>query len=163
MKKFFIAAAAAFLVATGVEAAVLNFPSDAPIATITLPSDWAGKETDTGIEASSADDAIYFYIDVASAKTAEQVVEDSIKFLADNGVTIDIATQKEGHEKLNGMELATLDWDGKDKDGPVSIGLAFAAVNADKLLVITYWGTKGQEEKHAAELGAIIASLKPLK
>lgn len=163
MKKFAMAAFAALMIAAGAQAGEMKIPKDAPIASITLPESWIGKDTDTGIEVSSPDDAIYFYIDVADAKSPDQVIEDSIDFLAGEGVTIDPKTQKETHDKLNGMEMASLDWDGTDADGPVSISLVIIAPNPQKLLILTYWGTKGEQEKHDADLVSIILSLKPIK
>lgn len=162
MKHLISAAIAAFLLATPVAAGEMLFPSDDPVASITLPESWIGKETDTGIEVSTEDDAIYFFIDVTDAKGTDAVIDDAIKFLSDNGVTIDAASLKESKDqKLNGMDIAYLDWDGTDKDGPASIGMAIAAVNAESLLVITYWGTKGEQDKHAEELAAVVQSLKP--
>ena len=45
----------------------------------------------------------------------------------------------------------------------MNIGLSVASPDGETMLVITYWGTKGQQEKHAKALTAIIASLKPVK
>lgn len=162
MKRLITAAAVAFMLIAPAHAGEMVFPSDEPVASITLPEHWIGKETDTGIEVSTEDDAIYFFIDVSDPKGTDAVIEDAIKFLTTSGVTIDQATMKEsGNEKLNGMDIAYLSWDGTDKDGPASIGMAIAVASPEKLLVITYWGTKGDQEKHAAELNAIIQSLKP--
>lgn len=163
MKSMLTAAFAALMLATAAEAGALKFPSDAPVAEIAAPDGWELGETDTGIEVTSPDDAVYFFIDVADAKTTEAVIEDAAAFLGENGVTVDQKSLKESHDTLNGMEMANLDWDGTDADGPVSIGLSIVQAKPDKLLVITYWGTKGEQEKHAADLGAIISSLKPVK
>jgi hypothetical protein len=160
MKKIFAAAViAAFLPAIS-HAATLNFPSDAPVASITIPDDWGPKETETGIDATSDDNAIYISIDVADGETSDKVVEDAVAFLEKNGVKIDASTQKESSEKLNGMDMTNLDWSGSDNDGDVSVGLSFLSPKAGKLLVITYWGTKGMQEQHGPELQTIITSLK---
>ncbi|RWX75754.1 histidine kinase [Neorhizobium lilium] len=164
MKNIFAAAALATMLAPTLSfAETLKFPSDAPIAQITIPDAWGPEETETGIQATSDDSAIYLSIDVADAKTSDKVVSDAVDFLQKNGITIDEKTQKESEDSVNGMQMSNLDWDGKDKDGPVSIGLSFVQPRADKLLVITYWGTKGEQEKHAKELMALINSLKPVK
>ncbi|MCV9997828.1 histidine kinase [Pararhizobium sp. YC-54] len=161
MKKTLAAAViAAFLPAVS-HAATLNFPSDAPIASIAIPDNWGPKETETGIDATSDDDAIYISIDVADAETTDKVVEDAVAFLEKNGVKIDASTQKESNEKLNGMDMTNLDWSGSDSDGDVSVGLSLLSPKEGKLLVITYWGTKGMQEQHGPELQAIITSLKP--
>ena len=89
MKKTIAAAViAAFLPAVSY-AATLNFPSEAPIASITIPDTWGPKETETGIDATSDDEAIYISIDVADSETSDKVVEDAIAFLEKNGVKID--------------------------------------------------------------------------
>lgn len=142
-------------------AATLEFPSDDPVASITIPDDWEPTETDAGVNANSADDAIYISIDVADEETSDDVVNDAVTFLQKSGVKVDTATQKESTEKLNGMDMTNLDWSGTDDDGDVSIGLSFLSPKPGKLLVITYWGTKGMQEQHGPELQAIITSLKP--
>jgi hypothetical protein len=164
MKKILAAAALVTLLSPSLSLAeTLKFPSEAPIAQITIPDSWGPEETESGIQATSDDSAIYLSIDIADAKTSDKVVSDAIDFLQQNGVTIDEKTQKESDDTINGMKMSNLDWDGKDKDGPVSVGLSFVQPRPDKLLVITYWGTKGEQEKHGKELMALISSLKPIK
>lgn len=163
-KTFLIASAFAVALPFAAHAATLKFPSDAPVATVTIPDSWGPKETDSGIDATSDDSAIYLAIDVADAKTTDKVVGDAIDFLSNNGVTIDPSTQKdEGTNTINGMKMSILGWQGKDKDGPVDIELAFMQPNPDKLLVLTYWGSKDAGDKHDKELTSILASLAPAK
>jgi hypothetical protein len=163
MKMFWAAAFLAVVLPVLAQAETLKFPSDAPVASITIPDSWKPTETDSGIEANSPDTAIYFSIDVATAKSSDKVISDAVDFLSDNGVTIDTATQKTSEDTLNGMAMQNLDWDGTDADGPVNIGLSLASPDGETMLVITYWGTKGEQEKHAAALTSIISSLKPVQ
>lgn len=161
MKTMIAAALLATLFATAAQAQVMSFPSDAPIASITIPDSWGPTETESGIEATSSDSAIYISIDVADAKTSDKVIDDAVAFLEKNGVTIDGATQKQSDETINGMDMSNFDWTGTDSDGAVNIGLSVLSPKPGKLLVITYWGSKGTQEKHGPELMAIITSLKP--
>jgi hypothetical protein len=164
MKKLLLAAAfATMLLPSASFAATLLFPTDDPVAQISIPDSWGPEETDYGIQANSDDDAIYIAFDVADDKTTEKVITDAFAFLENNGVSVDASTQKQGQDKLNGMDMVTFDWSGKDKDGDVSIGIALIAAKPGKLLVATYWGTKGEQEKHAKELNGILSSLKPAK
>jgi hypothetical protein len=143
------------------EAATLKFPSEAPIASITIPDSWGPKETETGVDATSDDSAIYISVDIADAKTSDKVIDDAVTFLQKNGVKIDGSTQKQSDEKINGMDMTNFDWTGTDSDGDVDVSLSLLSPRADKLLVITYWGSKDTEKKHANELQAIANSLKP--
>jgi hypothetical protein len=164
MKKLIVAALVATAFPLFAHAATLKFPSDKPIASITIPDSWKPEETETGVEGTSSDSAVYLSADVADNKSMDKVVTDAIDFLTKNGVTIDPSTQKETPvTEVNGMQMTTLDWDGKDEDGPVSVGLLFVQTSSDNALVVTYWGTKGEEDKHDAEVQAIFASIKPVK
>lgn len=161
MKKLIIAAAFAAFLPMIAQAETLEFPSDDPVATVTIPDNWGPKETETGIDATSDDSAIYLSIDVADEKTSDKVIDEAFAFLQKNGVTIDEKTQKESEAEINGMTMKTFDWDGADKEGPVNIGVAVLSPAEGKLLLITYWGTKGKQDAHDDELIAIISSLKP--
>ena len=164
MKKFFAAAAvAAMMFPAASFAKTLAFPSDKPVASITIPDSWNPEETDTGIQATSDDEAIYLAIDVADAADAGKVVDEAIKFLDKNGVKVNEASQKQSEDTVNGMKMMNFDWSGKDKDGDVNIGLSVLSPSANKILLITYWGTKGEQEKHGQTLVNIISSLKPAK
>lgn len=160
MKTLYGAAIILLLLSTSGHGETLAFPSEAPIAAITIPDDWEPTETETGIEATSADSAIYLAIDVADETTSDKVIDDAVAFLEENGVKIDDFTQKHSAETINGMEMSNFDWSGTDSDGAVSIGLSVLSPAPGKLLVITYWGSKGKQEQHAPELLSIISSLK---
>ena len=163
MKRIILAAAIA-LAPFFAQAETLKFPSDAPIASVKIPDDWEPKETVSGIEATSPDAAIYFSIDVATDANMDKVIEDAIKFLTDNGVTIDEKTKSDsGDVEINGMTFGSIEFDGKDADGPVEVSLGFASPAEGKMLVVTYWGTKATQDAHSKELVGILKSLKPAK
>lgn len=143
------------------QAATLKFPSEAPIASITIPDSWGPKETETGVDATSDDSAIYISVDIADEKTSDKVIDDAIAFLEKNGVKIDGSTQKRSDEKINGMDMTNFDWTGTDSEGAVDVSLSLLSPKPGKLLVVTYWGAKDTEQKHAQELQAIANSMKP--
>jgi len=165
MKKAFLIAsvfAAAFPLFA--QAETIKFPSDAPIASVTIPDSWGPKETETGVDATSGDSAVYFSIDVADEKTSDKVISDAVDFLTKSGVTIDQSTQKdEGDSTINGMKMSVLRWSGKDNDGAVDVELAFLSPAPGKLLVVTYWGSTDSDAKHDKEISAIVGSLVPAK
>lgn len=161
MKHLVIAAAASLLLSTAALAGELKFPSDEPVASITTPDGWTTKETDSGMEVMSPDEAIYLSADIAGAKDTAEVVKDAVVWLNGQGVTVDEKTAKPTEDTLNGMPLYAIDWDGTDKDGPVTVSLAAVTISAETNLVLTYWGTKGEQDKYAADLVAIVRSIKP--
>jgi len=160
--KSLVAAALLILSSSAVShAATLKFPSEAPIASITIPDSWGPKETETGVDATSDDSAIYISVDIADEKTSDKVIDDAIAFLEKNGVKIDGSSQKQSDEKINGMDMTNFDWTGTDSDGDVDVSLSLLSPKPGKLLVVTYWGSKDTEQKHAHELQAIANSMKP--
>ncbi len=164
MKKLLLSTALVLALPISAFAATLQFPSDNPVASVDIPDSWGPKETETGIDATSDDGAIYFSIDVADQKSSNDITNTAIDFLAQNGVKIDPSTLKESPEyEINGMKVSSLDYQGTDKDGPVDVSLGFAAPAGDKILIVTYWGSKDTQEAHSEEVTKIIASLKPLK
>ena len=161
MYRAFVYALIAASIPLMADAATLKFPSDAPIASIIIPDSWQPEETETGVQATSSDSAVYFSVDVADSKSLDKVTSDAIDFLSKNGVKVDVKTQKETPvSEVNGLQMSTLDWEGEDEDGPVSVGMAFIAKSGDEALVVTYWGTKGEEDKHDSEIASMMMSIK---
>lgn len=161
MKTAVIAAMAFMLSAGATFSGEIQFPSDEPVASITFPDGWGEKETETGIDATAPDESIYLAVDVAEPKDTNQTVADAVTWLKGLGVTVDTNSAKQVEGTMNGMQAVNVAWDGTDKDGPVTISLSTVAINPEKVLVITYWGTKGEQDKNAAALDAIVKSLKP--
>ncbi|MET3612383.1 hypothetical protein ABID16_000688 [Rhizobium aquaticum] len=159
MKKLLVATAA-LLLSTVAYAGEVQIPSNRPIISASVPDDWSTNETGTGIEINSADNSVYLAIDVASPKKTGDMIDEAAKFLDKQGVTIDEKTQKYTEDKLNGKDIIYIEWAGKDKDGPASVGLAALVLNEKTVAVLTYWGTPGQEEKNSAAVGKILASIK---
>lgn len=149
------------LLPAAASAKTLEFPSDAPIVSIMIPDSWGPHETESGIEATSDDSAIYLSIDVAEEGTTDKVIDDAVAFLDENGVKVDVSTQKQTDEDVNGMTMTDFAWSGKDKDGDVDVSLSLVSPKPGKLLVITYWGSKAEQDKHANDLIAMLQSFKP--
>lgn len=159
-----LAAAVALSFPMIAQAKTLKFPSEAPIASVSIPNSWSPKETETGVDGTSDDGAIYFSIDVASEANMDKIIDVAFDFLTSNGVTVDDKTKKESPEQdVNGMKLSSIDYQGTDKDGPVDVSIGFASPREGKLLIITYWGSKDTEVAHAKEVVDIVNSMKPVK
>jgi len=141
-----------------------TFPSEAPVASVTIPDSWKPKETESGIDANSPDAAIYFALDVATGDNVEKVIGDAVDFLDKNGVKIDASTRKDDDSnEINGMKLSILNWQGTDADGAVNINLGVLSPAPNKILVLTYWGSKEDQAKHEKEVLGIIGSIQPAK
>lgn len=160
MKKLLLAAAATLLLASSALAGEVKFPAADPDAVITVPDGWTAKEDDGALDISSPDDSIYLSLETVAPNEAADTIKDSAKWLDDQGVK---STSKEGkvtQGDINGMPLVTIDLDGVDKDGPVSIMLASVTISSETSAIFTYWATKGDEDKYR---DAVIKTIRSIK
>jgi hypothetical protein len=160
MKTFSLAILFAFALLTPAFAKTFKIPGEGSFASITIPDDWKSKEIDKGVESQSADNEVYFAVEGTDAKGLDKTIEEAVEYLKQQGVTVDLKTQKQTEGKINGMDAMDLDWKGTDKEGAAEISLSVVAVRKDKALLITYWASPEGTKSHLKELGAIINSVK---
>lgn len=143
-------------------AKTLKVPNDEfPIASITFPDDWEPEEVSNGVAGQSPDSAVYLAaVAVGNEKGMNAELDDTFEFLKEHKVDLDQSTKKENKFKLNGVDVEELIFHGKDEDGPTSVSISFVPIK-DKIIVVTYWVTTAKEDKHQAEVGKIVKSLKP--
>ena len=163
MTKFILTLiAVSLLIVAPTFAKTLKVPNDEfPIASITFPDDWEPEEVNNGVAGQSPDSAVYLAaVAVGNEKGMEAEIDDTFEFLKEHKVDLDKSTKKENKFQLNGIEVDELIFHGKDEDGPTSVSISLVPIK-DKIVVVTYWVTSSKEEKHQAEVGKIIKSLKP--
>ena len=150
------------LMASPVFAGEMVFPSDAPVASATFPDDWQPQETDTGIDVTSPDDAIYFAIDVTEPADINKTMHEAQVYLKSKGVALDLSSAKQTNGPLNGRQLISIELDGTDEDGPVTITIGILMLSDAKTLVLTYWGTKDTQDNGSFQtVVTIVKSIKP--
>ena len=146
------------------EAKTVKIPdADDAVASITFPGDWDVEEIDGGAEADSPDDHVYISaVAVEDETDMNAQIDDVFKMLAEHKVELDESTKKEEKFKINGMDATELHFEGKDEDGPTGVSIVFVPVK-NNLVILTYWITLAQVEKHEPAVGKILNSLKPAK
>lgn len=152
------------LAATSVEAKTVKIPDDeTPVASITFPDDWKVEDWEGGYGADSPDNHVYLAaVAVENETDMNAEIDDIFKMLKEHDVTLDESTKKEQTFKVNGLDATELHFQGKDEDGPTGVSIVFIPVK-NNLVILTYWVTLAEEEKHQATVGKIINSLKPTK
>ena len=163
MKRTFLSLCLLPLLAGSALAKDLKIPSDSPVASVTLPAGWTSEETDKGYSCQSKDTDATIFFEVASGEgESNALVDENIKFLSDNKVTIDKSSQKERSFESEGLKWEVLEYSGKDESGPEHIQMFFAEVKPGKMMMITYWVTTAAEGKHKAEIVKLFDSFKKL-
>jgi hypothetical protein len=162
MKKLSLALLFALALVTPSFAKTFKIPDDGAFAAITIPDDWQSKEIDNGVESQSADDEVYFAVEATDAKGMDKAIEEAVKYLQGQGVTVDDKSMKQSEGKINGMDGVDITWKGKDKEGDAIISLTILSAKKEKMLLITYWASPEGTKKHDKVLGAILQSIKPV-
>jgi hypothetical protein len=156
MKTLLLSLATAAALILPAPAETYNLPEENPLAIITVPDVWDTDQTEEGIEATSKDGEAYFYVETTDANN----VEEGMKYLAKNGVTVDAETVKQQEGKFNGMDVVDVSWDGTDKDGDAKVSLTVVAITKDKGVLLVYWASPEGEKANAAALKKIAQSIK---
>jgi hypothetical protein len=162
MKTLVLSVLFAFALLTPAFAKTFKVPDEGAFASITIPDSWTTKEIDKGVESQSKDDEVYFAVEATDSKGLDKTIDEAVDFLKEQGVTVDLKTQKQSEGKINGMDGVDITWNGKDKEGDAIISLTILAVKKDKALLITYWASPEGTKSHAKELDEILNSVKSI-
>lgn len=149
-------------VASNAIAGTHNLPKEKPLASVTLPDDWKAEEyaEGEGVEAVSADGAVYIAIETTDADNLEDAMKEAAEYLALKGVMFDQESMKKTEQKLNGMDVINVAWDGESDDGPAKINLAVVSVTPEQGLLMVCWASPESEQKHQEELTKIAQSIR---
>ena len=133
---------------------------DFAIASINIPGNWKPEAIERGTAAQSEDAAIFMsVVAVGSEKGLKADIDDTFEMLKEHKVQINEGSKKEGKGKLNEFETSSITFKGKDEDGPCTISIIFVPIK-DKVLIMTFWFTDEELEKHSKEMDKILSSLK---
>ena len=160
MKRLMLLAVLGCVVAAPVFAKTFELPDANPAASVTLPNNWKPSEVEKGVEATSPDGETYVAVETATAKGMEKLIDEDIKFLTEQGVTIDKSTQQTQDTTQNGIPVSFLHWKGKDKDGPTAVTLGIFGLSDNLVMLMTAWSSPAGDKKHGDELTAILQSIK---
>jgi hypothetical protein len=158
--KTLIAAALSCLIAVPAFAKTFELPEANPAISVNFPNSWKPSETENGVEATSPDGETYIAVETATAKGMDKLIDEDIKFLNDQGVTVDKSTQQTHDATQNGMSVSYLRWSGKDKDGPTNVTLGIFGVSSNLIVLMTAWSSPNGETANDKDMSQIVGSIK---
>jgi hypothetical protein len=143
-------------------AGTLNIPEDKPAISVDVPDSWKPEETDKGIACESPDKVATIFLEVTSAKGLDALIDENIDWLTkDQGVQLDKSSEQKQEFEAGNVEWKRISWSGDSKEwGPATIGFAFADGGNGKVLTVTFWITKKDQEKHFPAIEKIFESVK---
>ena len=92
------------------------------------------------MEAQSADDEVYFYVEATDAKGLDKAIVEAVEYLSGQGVTVDDKSMKQSEGKINGMDGMEVDWKGTDKEGATEISLSVVGGDQGKSVYSSFIG-----------------------
>jgi len=124
-------------------------PDEKPFASISIPDEWKPEAYDNGVEATSDDGGIYLAVESVTGKSLDESIDEAMKFLKKQGVTVDDKTAQTKETKLKDMDVVYTKWDGKDEDGACHVTLSIVAIAKGKGLLVIYWASPEAEKSEA--------------
>ncbi|WP_342362401.1 hypothetical protein [Terrarubrum flagellatum] len=137
-----------------------TLPESNAVAVITIPDTWDTDKTTDGVESTSADEEIDLSIEVKAIDNVVKATEEALKYLIDNGMKIDPATEKRREFKINGMDGLDLAYSGTYEGEANNVSVSIIIVDPKNVLIMTYWATAAGEEKNLEDLKSIALSIK---
>jgi hypothetical protein len=163
MKSLLLPALFAALFSQAAAAETFKLPNDNPAVIVTLPDAWSPAEDDGWVEATSDDEEMFVAFEVTGLMDFEQSLKETVQYLSDEGVTLNLSSETKAPFEINGMKGMEVAWKGTDKDGDVSVSLSVVEVAPDKILLLTYWSTPKGDTEQAPMLREILKSIRKIE
>ena len=140
----------------------VKVPEDDPAITVDIPSSWKPESTDKGIACESPDKVATIIFEVTSAKELDVLIGENVDWLTkDQGVQVDKSSEQKGDFEMGNMKWSRISWDANSKEwGPAVVGFVFTDAGNGKILTVTYWITKKDQENHLPTVTKMFESVK---
>jgi hypothetical protein len=150
------------LLASLAPAETINIPEDEPAISVNIPETWKPEATDKGITCESPDKIVTIIFEVTTEKGLDALIQENVECLVkDQSVQLDKASEHKQDFESAGLKWSRISWDGDSKEwGPATVGFLFTDAGSGKILTVTYWITKKDQEAHFPTLTKIIESVK---
>ena len=110
MSKFLLSLAALAVMVMPVAAKEFKLPKEESIFSVKFPDSWKVTQEDESLEALSGDEAVAIWMQTDDASTLEDSIKANVDYLIEQGVKLDLKTQKETEGEHNGMPMRTVSW-----------------------------------------------------
>ncbi|HXM26177.1 MAG TPA: hypothetical protein VN957_09155 [Chthoniobacterales bacterium] len=159
---FFAGLAFSLLLTSFTFASTVNIPQDNPAVSVDIPDSWKPEETDKGVACESPDKVATIFFEVTSSSGLDALIDENVDWLTkDQGVQLDKASEQKQEFEAGNLGWKRISWGGTSKEwGPATVGFAFTDAGNGKVLTVTYWITKKDQEKHFPTIEKIFESVK---
>ena len=158
MRRFFLSLALSAALTMPAIARDFSVPKKSPAIMITIPDTWKFSDIEYGFRAASPGDDVYFYVESTGAKSVDKMMALNDQWMKEQGIKPD------GDPKITTVEGAVkakiYNYKANDKDGPTNVSFTLIPAG-DRLVMLTMWGSLEEQQKHNADIDAILGSIRP--
>ncbi|MDR7037312.1 MULTISPECIES: hypothetical protein [Methylobacterium] len=162
MRRILIGALLCAALALPAEARNFAVPPKNPAMTVVVPDSWKVREIDFGFSARSPDDEVVFYVEYASKKKLDAMLETNRAWMRENEID-DSVKPLEKEMDFNGASGTVLRYDTKDANGKTIVDFVLLSGGENQVIMLTLWGSEEERASHKAEISAIMNSVRPIK
>jgi len=162
LREILAALACSLLLGNLAPAGTVNVPEEKPAISVDIPDSWKPEATEKGVACESPDKVATIFFEVTSAKGLEALIDENVDWLTkDQGVQLEKASEQKQEFEAASLGWKRISWSGTSKEwGPATVGFAFTDAGDGKVLTVTYWVTKKDQEKHIPTIEKIFESVK---
>lgn len=135
-------------------------PGDPPL-TIDVPSSWEVSEIKRGIQAKTADDEVFLWIETYVPAQFETLLKEHNAYFKEQGVTI-TGEPEQTEKDYPGYAIKVSTYPAKDEDGPTVIRyLSIGPKDESKRrILLSYWASPDGDKTYDADTNKILDSLR---
>ena len=148
----------AALLAHPAAARELSVPARTPSVLASVPDDWIVERTEYGWAALPPARDLLFAIGSASGRSIDAMLRRNDDWMRANHIRS--VPPQSATTTLNGLAGTAFRFDTTDGDGPTRLDLTLLPGGADRVVMLTLWGSEAQRATHKAELDAILGSIR---
>lgn len=146
------------LLALPAQARTLSVPEKTPVLTATVPDGWKHDTSQYGQSATSSGDDVFFAIEFADPKSLDAMKKANLAWMKEAQIKVVEPIESEG--TFNGLKATVYEYVTTDANGPTYLDLVMLPVKGGTAM-LTLWGSTAERERHAKDVAAIMASVKP--
>jgi hypothetical protein len=155
----YLAVVAALLSATPCFARDLAVPAKNPAITLTVPDSWKTTEDGTSYKSLSQDKDVFFYVEFADAADVADLQKNNVSWMKSNNLNWKVKPV-ESEMDVNGSTAKVQRFNTSSDDGKTVVEFITLPASKDRVVMLTLWASEAQRAANAADIAAILKSVK---
>jgi hypothetical protein len=139
----------------------LAVPAKDPVATLMIPDSWKPEAIDFGFSAKSPDGDIFFAVEYAAGSRVAKMLASNDVWLKENKIKAK-GEPTEREFEFGGLPAKHINYKATDPNGDTEVDFIIIPAGTGRVIMLTLWGSKEEQEKNRDDLNAIQRSFKAI-